>query len=140
MARNLRALKSTQATLCIARDPFDDREFCNSDASAANERTVCASLCLALIAGNLRIVISPTIARELVNEGVVDPRLWIPRRLLRLLARKITTSIESDEQIGQAHCFHGLSLSVRLYLSLRSLTAFAPGNSLIVSPMTAGVA
>jgi hypothetical protein len=38
--------------------------------------------------------------------------LWMPRRLFRLLPRKMITSTDSALQIAQVHCFHGRSFKV----------------------------
>src|SRR3546814_8753745 len=57
------------------------------------------------------------------------PKLWMPRRLLRLLARKMTTSIDSDWQIAHGHCFQGRSARVRSYRARRPATDLDPGNS-----------
>lgn len=46
----------------------------------------------------------------------------MPRRLLRLLARKMTTSIEACRQTAQLHAFQGRSRSVREYRNLSSAT------------------
>src|SRR3546814_4422219 len=62
------------------------------------------------------------------------PKLWMPRRLLRLLARKMTTSIDSDWQIAHGHCFQGRSARVRSYRARRPATDLDPGNSSSLAP------